>query len=240
MASGVMSLSRCHFVNAGSDPISMVAADFKGNGKPELVIADEGSSSGTTLLVLTNNGLGVFGSNATLVVGEGPDCVIATDINGDGKLDLITANSQVNTLTVLTNNGAGGFGTNTTLWEGQNPDCLVAADVTGDGKMDLNSGDKFTGLTLQTQVRFTAYRYAVGNQPYSVTAVNVTNENTLALITANSANSTLTMFTNNGSGIFGSNTTLHVGSGPDFSRDSGTSTATTGRISSARMMAPRP
>jgi FG-GAP-like repeat len=202
--------------NAGSEPISMVAADFQGNGKPDLVIADYGFSSGTMLLVLTNNGFGAFGSNTTLVVGEGPESVIATDINGDGKPDLISANSQDNTLTVLTNNGAGGFGTNTTLWEGENPDCVVAADVNGDGRMDLIGGDRFTGLTLQTQVGFTAYRYAVGNQPYSVVAVDVTNENKLALITANSATSTLTMFTNNGSGIFGSNTTFHVGSGPIF------------------------
>jgi hypothetical protein len=202
--------------NVGSEPISVVAADFNGNGKPDLVTANYGFSSGNTLTVLTNNGFGIFGSNATLVVGEGPESVIATDINGDGKLDLVTANSQDNTLTVLTNNGADGFGTNTTLWEGENPDFVAATDVNGDGKMDLISGDRFTGLTLQTQVGFTAYRYAIGNQPYSVVAVNVTNENKLALITANSANSTLTMFTNNGSGIFGSNTTLHVGSGPIF------------------------
>jgi hypothetical protein len=212
--SGVFGSNATYIV--GSEPVSVVAADLKGDGKMDLITANYGFSSGNTLTVLTNNGNGVFGSNATLVVGNGPECVIAADVNGDGKMDLISANSQDNTLTVLTNNGAGGFGTNTTLWEGENPDSVVAADVNGDGRMDLISGDKYTGLTVQTQVGFTAYKYAAGNQPYSVVAVDVNNDTNLDLITANSANSTLTVLTNNGNGIFGSNATLHAGSGPVF------------------------
>jgi len=42
-------------------------------------------------------------------VGSEPDSVVAADVNGDGKLDLISANYNANTLTVLTNNGSGGF-----------------------------------------------------------------------------------------------------------------------------------
>lgn len=45
----------------------------------------------------------------TYSVGSGPQIAVA-DINGDGRLDLITANINTNTLTVLTNNGSGGFG----------------------------------------------------------------------------------------------------------------------------------
>jgi hypothetical protein len=43
--------------------------------------------------VLTNNGSGGFGFNATLTVGGNPQSVVAADVNGDGKFDLISANS---------------------------------------------------------------------------------------------------------------------------------------------------
>ena len=62
------------------------------------------------LTIMTNNGSGVFGSNATYNVGTLPYCVIAVDVNGDCKPDLISANTGTNTLTVLTNNGGGVFG----------------------------------------------------------------------------------------------------------------------------------
>ena len=79
----------------------------------DLISANAGDN---TLTVLTNNGSGGFGSNATLNVGSYPYCVVAADVNGDGKLDLISANSTaLGTLTVLTNNGSGGFGYNATL-----------------------------------------------------------------------------------------------------------------------------
>jgi hypothetical protein len=197
----------------GSGPMSVAALDLNGNGKLALVTANYGSSSGNTLTVLTNNGSGVYGSNATLVVGNGPTSVIGADINGDGKPDLISANSQDNTLTVLTNNGAGGFGTNTTLFEGENPQCVVAADVNGDGRLDLISGDEYTGMTVQTQVGFTAWRYAVSGGPDWIVATNIASTSPVAVISANAANSTLTVLTNNGAGIFGSNTTLHVSNG---------------------------
>jgi hypothetical protein len=94
------------------------------------------------LTVLTNNGNGGFGFNATLNVGNNPTSVVAADVNGDGKLDLICANggyypNYFGTLSVLTNNGSGVFGSNATYNVGISPKSVVAADINGDGKMDL-------------------------------------------------------------------------------------------------------
>jgi hypothetical protein len=199
--------------SVGSEPVCVVAADLTGAGKMDLITANYGYGSGNTLTVLTNNGSGGFASNATLVVGNGPESVVATDINGDDKMDLITANSLDNSLTVLTNNGSGGFGTNTLLWEGEDPVCVVAADLNGDGRMDLISADRYTGITVQTQVGFTAWRYAVGGEPDYIVAANIVSTNPVALVWANAASSTMTVLTNNGVGIFGSNATLHVSNG---------------------------
>jgi FG-GAP-like repeat len=204
----------------GSGPTCVATADVNGNGKIALISANLIDG---TLMVLTNNGSGGFGSNDTLVVGSYPICVAAADVNGDGRPEVFSANYGDGTLTVLTNNGHGGFGSNATLNVGlsinSGPAFVLAADVNGDGKLDLisaNTGDDtVTVLTNNRSGRFVldATR-TVGPYPVSVAAVDINGNGKIALVSANENNGTLTVLTNNGSGKFGYNATLNVGSGP--------------------------
>jgi hypothetical protein len=208
--------------NVGVQPTYVIAAELNGDGKPDLISANYGDN---TLTVLTNNGSGIFGFNATQHVGNHPRSVAAADVNGDGKLDLISANLGDDTLTVLTNNGIGVFGSNATLNVGGGPHCVLAADVNGDGKVDLISannvdsvGSVTNTLTVLTNdgsgtFGFNATLHA-GSQPVSVVATDTKGVGRLDLICANFTGNTLTVLTNNGSGVFGSDATLSVGSYP--------------------------
>jgi hypothetical protein len=107
---------------------------------------------------LTNNGSGGFALVNSLLVGPYPISVAAADVNGDGKVDLITVNfggifGGGNTLTVLTNNGKGGFAVSSSPQVGNDPTSVTTADMNGDGRVDLisaNSGSSSLSILLNT------------------------------------------------------------------------------------------
>jgi len=203
--------------NAG--PYYVTAADINGDGFPDLIASD--TLSDTNLTVFTNNGSGVFGSNATLVVGREPNQVAVADINGDGFPDLISANYVSGTLSVLTNNGHGVFGSNATLVVAKGPGSVsvVATNVHGSGLPDLICTDVYDNAVViftnnGSGIFGSNTMISVGNHPQSVIAVDLTGDGLPDLVTANASTTTLTVLTNNGSGGFGSNATITVGLEP--------------------------
>jgi hypothetical protein len=134
------------YTTAGFDISSVVISDVNGDGKPDLVFADlcdTGCKNGA-VEVLLGNGDGTFGSPTLYSLNRDsyPLSVVAVDLNGDGKSDLVVANCCTSTasgiVTVMLNKGDGTFPTQVTYPTGGNlASSVVAADMNHDGKLDL-------------------------------------------------------------------------------------------------------
>src|SRR5439155_1355038 len=107
---------------------------FNGDGKQDLVTADEGPGN---ISVLLGNGNGSFGPATNFAVGAAPESVAIGDFNGDGKQDLVTANSYSPNVSVLLGTGTGSFGTAINFAAGQGPAFVAVGDFNGDGRQDL-------------------------------------------------------------------------------------------------------
>ncbi len=125
----------------GSDVISVAVADVNGDGKPDIVVANDSSWN---VGVLLGNGDGTFQTAETYSAGGTPYSAAVADVNGDGNLDVVVADYG-GLAGVLLGNGDGTFQTAVTYGSGGWMTTFVAvADVNGDGKPDLIASNSCT------------------------------------------------------------------------------------------------
>ena len=139
-------------------------------------------------------------------VGTGPQAVVTADLNGDGHLDLITANAGSNNISVLLGNANGTFGAAQTYATGAGPAAVAVGDFNGDGKLDIvtaNEADNTVSVLLGNgDGTFQAAKsYAVGSQPVSVAVGDF--DGKLDIVTANQGDGSVSLLPGNGDGTFG-------------------------------------
>ena len=87
--------------------------------------------------MILNNGTGGFGAAVRYSAGQTTSAVAAADVNGDGKADVLTADSYSKAITVRLNPGSGLFPVIADEYAEFGQVFLDAADIDGDGDLDL-------------------------------------------------------------------------------------------------------
>lgn len=193
-------------------PYEAVAADFNGDGYPDLAAANFGASSGapygTTISIFINKGDGTFNSyvdvSATDSSTDKLRGIATGDFNSDGYADLAVA-AQSTGLHILLGKGDGTFNPHVLYAAGSSVHGVVAADFNKDGKLDValannSTSGKVNVLLGNGNGTFNATTaYDAGAGTFALATGDLNGDGYPDIVTANNTDNSISVLINKGS-----------------------------------------
>ena len=190
------------------DPI--LVGDLNGDGKDDVLQVHPSDPS--TVDVWLSNGDGTFTEGHSYQISPASlQGGIVTDMDGDGKLDLVAVDSQTPGLVrTLLGNGDGTFQAATSITlSTQAPGNIRFADFNGDGKVDFAGTDNAGQVNIYLQAGgnfvMTGVPLTTSDSSYDVCdleAGDLSGDSSAEVVTVNCEENTVTVYPNNGDGTF--------------------------------------
>jgi hypothetical protein len=218
---------------AGGSPVAIAAADFDGDGRRDLVVAN---NQGASLTVMRKGQHGGFQTLPPLPVGAEPNAVATADLDGDGALDIVAVNQNClsgtcgpGSAAVLLGHGDGSFAPAFFVPTGTNPQSVAIGDFNGDRVPDLAVVNAVTIITqgpgtvsillgLGNGSFVAAGTYPAGDGPLDIAAADFDEDGVLDLAIVNSipfvTAHAVALLRGNGDGSFDPPVLHTVGFGP--------------------------
>jgi hypothetical protein len=141
----------------GMQTQAVAAGDFNSDAKVDLVVTL--NTPQLSLALLTGTGTGTFNAPTFSPNTSGFDspAIVATDLNGDGRLDLVVMHNiacftapcrAARSITILLGNGNGTFQTPSEIDVGTGPSSMALVDLNRDGIKDVAIGGGNTELSI--------------------------------------------------------------------------------------------
>jgi len=186
---------------------SMALGDLNGDGILDIVVANSvPSASSTSVSVLLGKGDGTFAANVDYPTSEWTEAVVLGDVDGDGLLDIVTANLNGNTLSVLFGNGDGTFADKVDVPTG-NSFSLALGDLNGDGTLDIvtpNLSNYGVSVLLGTGdgTFFPRVNYPTAQDTGTVALADLNGDGKLDIVATNEQSGSVTVMLGSGDGNF--------------------------------------
>ncbi|CAF3577720.1 unnamed protein product [Adineta steineri] len=203
-------MSQITFSTGSSRPLWIAVGDINNDKQLDIVVTNYGTND---IGILFGDGLGNFATPKTLSTGYDsvPYSLVVSDLNNDGKLDIIVANHGTNNIGILAGQGNGTFEIQVIISTGyeSQPYSVAVYDLNNDTYMDivvacsgLNTIDVLLGFGNGS---FTIpYKYSTNNNsfPLSLAIGDFDNDNQLDIAVASYQGESVGIFFGYGNGFF--------------------------------------